>query len=120
MVETARMVYDHAGFVLCGSEMPMIKLKRDKSLTGKGHTCFSFLFVLPTPEEAWAVYFEQQALVRLEWRIHRHEPSGKDVYVLVLPCPFGDLEYNIEGQCHIGFVKQRQLGVPAVLRRRAD
>ena len=45
MVETARVVYDHAGFLLCGSEIPMFELKRDKSLTGKGHTCFSCMFV---------------------------------------------------------------------------
>ena len=36
MVETARVVYDHAGFVLCGSQMPRKELRRDKSLTSQG------------------------------------------------------------------------------------
>ena len=47
MVETARVVYDHAGFVLCGSEMPLIELRRDKSLTNQGITCYMFLFFQP-------------------------------------------------------------------------
>jgi len=57
--------------------------------------------------------FEDQALVKLEWRSHRHKPSGKDVLVPLLHRPFGDSEHNMEGQCHIGFVTKRQLGIPA-------
>ena len=68
MVETARVVYDDAGFVLYGSKMPVIELRRDKSLTTQGITCFSFLFVLPAPEESESLDFEEQALMKLEWK----------------------------------------------------
>ena len=57
--------------------------------------------------------FEDQALVKLEWSSHRRKPSSKDALVPLLHRPFGDLEHKMEGQCHIGFNKQRQLGVPA-------
>ena len=57
--------------------------------------------------------FEDQALVKLEWRSHRHKPISKDVLVPLLHRPFGDLEHKMEGQRHLGFVTQRQLGIPA-------
>ena len=103
MVETARVVYDHVGFVLCGSQMPLIELRRDKSLTSQGYTCFSFLFVLPTPEESESLDFEEQALMKLEWAWLRHEPSVKDIQVRMLPGPFGDCEYNMELRVQQGF-----------------
>jgi hypothetical protein len=57
--------------------------------------------------------FEDQALVKLTWRTHRHKPSGKDVLVPLLHRPVGDLEHKMEGQCRLGFVTHRQLGIPA-------
>jgi hypothetical protein len=113
MIETARVVYDHAGFVLCGSEMPLIELKRDKSLTSQGITCYTFLFVLRYLEETEALDFEEQALTKLEWQTHRHEPSGKDVQVPLLPGPFGDAEYKMDIRVQQGFVQHKQLGAPA-------
>ena len=71
------------------------------------------MFVLPTPEESESLDFEEQALLMLKWKSLRHEPSGKDVQVPMLPGPFGDAEYKMELRAQQGFVQQKQLGVSA-------
>ena len=89
--EAARLVFDFAGFALCGSELPIIELRRDPHLTRGANVTFNLLFVIPTPEEAGMAEFDHPQLVKLEWaqQIHR---SGTEVLLPIIPGPFGRAE----------------------------
>ena len=64
--EATIIVFDHAGFVWCGSEMPTIDLRLDRHFTNNGQTCYNFPFVLPTPEETGQCGFDHLPLINLE------------------------------------------------------
>ena len=72
MLETRRVVGDHSGIALCGSEMPSIELGRDPVIANAGYGCYNCLFVIPTPEEAAQAYFSQSNLTKMKWVKQRH------------------------------------------------
>ena len=91
--ETTRVVYGHTGMVLCGSEMPQIELRRDTGLTQRGHQSYSFLYVLPCPDEAENI-FSDPMLLSLQWETQLHA-SGEKELLPVLPGPLGDFNSKI-------------------------
>ena len=96
--EAARIVCDYSGIALCGSEMPIIELRRDPYYSHNAQSSFNLLFVIPTPEEIAMINsenFEHPQLLELEWTERTHG-KGSKVWLPVIPGPFGDYHWSTQ------------------------
>ena len=95
--EAARVACDYTGIALCGTEFPIIELRRDRQFSDNAQKSHNLLFVIPTPEEIAMVNneeFEHPQLIELEWteRVHK---DGTRVCLPIIPGPFGDYHWHM-------------------------